>query len=107
VNGITHSLPEQQYDTDLCIIHYDVYAIPDFKNNKVDIKVEAEIKNFSQKTLDMDGITVGKSGNHDDWDIEMKKIFTPKTVQHPYYNMTLPLFEVSFKDVTVQGNSDR
>jgi hypothetical protein len=103
------SFRAQPYDTDLCITHYDVCAIPDFDNNNVEIKVTAKIKNFSLKTLDTDEIMVGKSGNHDDWDIEMKEIFwvengrksglsfAPKTVQHPYYDMTIPLFEISFK----------
>lgn len=99
----------EKYDTDLCITRYNIRVKPDFLENTVDITAVMNIRNLSAQTHDKAEMLCGRSGNHDDWNVEVQEIWHIKkkqrakatlavrTIKNPYEEKDeWPLYEVSF-----------
>jgi hypothetical protein len=100
---------QEKYDTDLCITHYNVEVKPDFQTNSVDLIVAMRVRNFSDKTYDKVNMLCGKSGNNDDWNVEIQEVWQAgkaarekaalavKAIKDPFQGKDeWPLYEVSF-----------
>ncbi len=100
---------QEKYDTDLCITHYSVAVNPDFQTNSVNLIVGMRVRNFSNKTHDKADMLCGKSGNHNDWNVEILDVWHTgksarekarlevKTIKDPFQGKDeWPLYEVSF-----------
>lgn len=97
---LTDIIPAQSqgsdYDTDLCITRYELQLKPDFEENSVDIIAKVSIRNFSQNTIKRSDFLLGTSGNHDDWNVEVKGVrfienddskklkFSPRYIPNPF-----------------------
>ena len=100
---------QEKFDTDLCITHYSVAVKPDFQTNCVNLIVGMRVRNFSAKTYERVEMLCGKSGNHDDWNVEVqeawhagkaakeKAALALKAIKDPFQGKDeWPLYEVSF-----------
>jgi tetratricopeptide (TPR) repeat protein len=100
---------QERYDTDLGITHYSIELKPDFETNSLDLVAALRIRNFSDKTYDKAEMLCGKSGNHDDWEVEVEGVWhvdrtgrqpaalTVKAIKDPFEGKEeWPLYEISF-----------
>jgi len=100
---------QEKYDTDLCITHHSIDLKPDFQTNCVDLITVMRIRNFSDKIYDQAEMLCGKSGNHDDWDVEVQDVWhvekagrekaavAVKAIDDPFHGKDkCPLYEIPF-----------
>jgi hypothetical protein len=105
----TFVFAEEKYDTDLCITHYSIELKPDFQTNSIDLIAAMRIRNFSDKSYDKAQMLCGRSGNHDDWDVEVQEVWhvekaqrqpaalAVKTIKDPFEGKEeWPLYEFPF-----------